>query len=605
MMATGVMVKGSFQDQLDSASVGAVIDLHGGEYGGPFVLRNPVTLRGVGQGATFSATPGPAIIVDSPGVTLENLIIETSNPAAPGSAGCAIQVNSGHRFQARDLLVRGKVAGVAGEEGDWQYPDSFPLGQIVTVAGAPTQRQMQITVPVPCTIVSKIDGLEVTPAQLAPGTQTVLLRMEPCGGRLILGDLHLVTPLVYRRIQVIGNVLNPVEQPQYQYPTGPVVAPRPTSPPVPVAHPPAPAVVPPPARKSPVAAPVSPVRAPVSPVKTPPPVLRPPVKPAKSSKKWVWIIGLAAALGGGAFYFAGGGYDPKALTSLSRLSAGGDAVTAVAVSPDDKLVALSAADNSVRVFQTATGQLNWRVARHDGTVRAIAFSGDGARVASAGDDIKIVLSKTATGEVDKVLRGHNDAVLALAFSPDGTRLAAGLKDRSVRIWDAASGELKRTYTRHDGPVQAIAFSSDGNTFVTGGDDNKIIVWDAASGESKLILRGHNDGVRAVAISRDGNSVAAGFQDGTVRVWEGSNPMPKRTLRGHNAPVRSVMFSRNGATVVSLSGDASLVLWNTSDGELKRTLRGYGTAADAAALSPSGLVMAAGGKGGAVQVWKCE
>ena len=107
-------------------------------------------------------------------------------------------------------------------------------------------------------------------------------------------------------------------------------------------------------------------------------------------------------------------------------------------SPTSDLVAISphiqARDQSLKIWNTVTGQPVATLAGHTGAVHDIAFSADGTRLATAGGDGTIRIWDPESGAHLLTLDGHIGAIVSVAFNPAGTQLATAGMDGTVRVW---------------------------------------------------------------------------------------------------------------------------------------------------------------------------
>ena len=72
-------------------------------------------------------------------------------------------------------------------------------------------------------------------------------------------------------------------------------------------------------------------------------------------------------------------------------------------------------------------------------MNSVVFSPDGSHVVSGSGDNTVRIWNAATGESEAELKGHSSWVNSVVFSPDGSRVVSGSDDNTVRIWNISTG----------------------------------------------------------------------------------------------------------------------------------------------------------------------
>ena len=250
----------------------------------------------------------------------------------------------------------------------------------------------------------------------------------------------------------------------------------------------------------------------------------------------------------GSLLVAGGGtparfgelqfWDPRSGTLLKSVVTGSDTVFGASLSPDARKVAAGYTDNTVHVFDAASGRELYKIGSHENWVLATVFGIDSKRFVSVGRDRAAKLVDAENGQFLENVNQLRGELAAIARHPSKDTIVIGGEDRipyiytmdrprNIKVGEEAT--LVRKLEAQEGPIFALDWSPDGKRIAVAGAGARVNLYDADTGARVAACGGHTAGIYAVAFSPDSSHIATGGFDGQVRFYSAANCTLERAM----------------------------------------------------------------------------
>lgn len=207
------------------------------------------------------------------------------------------------------------------------------------------------------------------------------------------------------------------------------------------------------------------------------------------------------------------------------------ALWSIGLSPDQRGIVTGGADKTVKfwdfelVKDKELGPNKRLTVKHtrtlqlDEDVLCVRYSPNQRLLAVSLLDCTVKIFYTDTLKFFLSLYGHKLPVLCLDISHDSALIATGSADRNIKIWGLDFGDCHRSMFAHDDSVMFLQFVPKTHLFFTAGKDKKIKQWDADKFEHIQTLEGHHAEVWCLAVSPSGDHIVSSSHDKSLRLWE--------------------------------------------------------------------------------------
>lgn len=337
--------------------------------------------------------------------------------------------------------------------------------------------------------------------------------------------------------------------------------------------------------------------------------------------------------------------------SLSAQAGHSEAVQVLTYSPDGKLLASGSWDNSVKLWDAATGKNLATLTGLELGVTAISFNPTGTILAATdGEEVRI-WNTTRYKEILSIESPTpitQDAITAVAISPDGSFLATMYEKGKIVLWNTTTGKQLSSFQpdNQQGGYESgtVSFSADGQTLiragrkeiefqniVTGNLERRIIetgeitfdshgkfftLWTGATDSAEAVkildtatekeivtLNGKFLATPKIASTADGSMLATSSQSAIVDVWNVATgqkifeitPSKPKSAQG------AIVFSPDNQILAVGDGDGGIELWNVKTQQKITTLAANNSVSSSLAISPNGKYIAVGSEGGDIKL----
>jgi WD40 repeat protein/DNA-binding SARP family transcriptional activator len=298
--------------------------------------------------------------------------------------------------------------------------------------------------------------------------------------------------------------------------------------------------------------------------------------------------------------------DTADLRVIARHPAGG---SAVALHPGEDLLAVGAADGSMRFVELPSRRVHRLAGKHDGEVSAMKFSGDGRSLVSGDSNGGLIAWDVERRVLRERLEGHAAEVSTLVITPDGrTAITAGQNDGKVAFWDLDDSRrlvrgvpLASRFVADESTPRGVALSPDDRTLAVTHENGTVELLDTSTLEPRGVLEAFDEIALATDFSPDGRLLAVAGDKGELGLWDARTLASVRRLKGLRGWTQAVAFAPDGRLVAAgdYSDDSRVLIWDVGSG--RRTGFEIDFAPAQLTFSPDGRLLAAAGRESGVEV----
>ena len=182
-------------------------------------------------------------------------------------------------------------------------------------------------------------------------------------------------------------------------------------------------------------------------------------------------------------------------------------------------------DGNIAVWSLKDFSLLYDFSVLHNTIRVLAVSNDEKEVAVGAKDGVIRIYNAQDYTLRNVLEEHTMPITSIQYDPSGKYMISGSRDAQLKIWDLPGYQLRQNIPAHLFSIYSIAFHPILPYFATCSQDKSIKLWSSTDFKLLKILSidkgadGHFHSINKMMWSENGKYLISTGDDRQIKIWE--------------------------------------------------------------------------------------
>lgn len=221
----------------------------------------------------------------------------------------------------------------------------------------------------------------------------------------------------------------------------------------------------------------------------------------------------------------------KIIETVEASDPPGLSVRSLNVCPDNKTLVTGCEDKTVKFWQleyvkkkksstkSTLTLVHTRTLQLDEEVLCVKITPNEKFLAVSLLDCSVKIFYMDTLKFFLTLYGHKLPIFSMDISWDSKMIATASSDKNLKFWGLDFGDCHKSIFAHDLPITSVTFIPSTHLLFTASNDKTIKQWDGQSFEKIMTLKLHHGEVLCIAISPNGKYLVSASRDKTLRIWE--------------------------------------------------------------------------------------